>query len=151
MSVTCPKYGRRQTGFSLVTAIFLLVILAALGAAMVRFSGAQQTTVAMDIQSARAHQAARAGIEWGAYRALKEPAFSCAGTPFSLSFSGANLNGFTTEVACSSTSHNEGSNTITLFEFRANTRYGTANTPDYVARELSARVARCIDPGGVAC
>jgi len=147
MLVTCPKCS----GFSLVTAIFLLVVLAALGAAMVRFSGAQQTTVAMDIQSARAYQAARAGIEWGAYQALKTPAFSCAGAPFTLSFSGANLVGFTTQVACNSTSHSEGGNTITLFEFSANAHYGVANTPDFVAREVGARVARCTDPGGAVC
>lgn len=147
MSVTSHKCG----GFSLVTAIFLLVILAALGAAMVRFSGAQQATVAIDIQSARAYQAARAGIEWGAYQALKNPAFTCAGTPFSLSFPGANLNGFSTQVVCSATSHSEAGNTITLFEFSANARYGAVNTPDYVVRELSARVARCTDSGGLPC
>ena len=71
--------GQYQGGFSLITAIFILVIFAALGAAMVTFSTVQHTTVAMDIQSARAYQAARAGIEWGAYEALKVPGFDCTG------------------------------------------------------------------------
>ena len=50
--------GLRQSGFALVTAIFILVVLAGLGAAMVSISTTQHTTVAMDIQSARAQQAA---------------------------------------------------------------------------------------------
>jgi MSHA biogenesis protein MshP len=147
----CPKFGVRQSGFSLVTAIFILVILAALGAAMVTFSGAQQATVAMDIQSARANQAARAGIEWGAYQALRVPGFTCAGTPFTLSFTGTNLAGFATQVSCAASSHSEGGNTVTLFDFTANASYGAANTPDYVAREVSARIARCTDAGGASC
>lgn len=151
MSAMCPNFGVRQGGFSLVTAIFILVILAALGAAMVTFSGAQQATVAMDIQSARAYQAARAGIEWGAYRALQVPGFTCAGSPFTLSFSGSSLAGFTTQVSCAASSHSEGGNTITLFDFTANASYGVANTPDYVAREVGARVARCTGAGGAPC
>jgi len=151
MSAMCPKYGVRQGGFSLATAIFILVILAALGAAMVTFSGAQQATVAMDIQSARAYQAARAGIEWGAYRALKDATFTCAGTPFTLTFTGTDLAGFSTQVNCMASSHTEAGNTVTLFDFTANATYGVANTPDFVAREVGARVARCIDSGGAPC
>ncbi len=155
MSVMSPKIlvatGARQGGFGLVTAIFILVILAGLGAAMVTFSGAQHTAVAMDIQSARANQAAHAGIEWGAYRALQVPGFTCAGTPYTLTFLGTNLAGFTTQVSCASSAHSEAGNTLTLFEFTANAHYGAVNTPDFVARELSARIVRCIDAGGAPC
>ena len=151
MSAIPPKLGAGQGGFGLVSAIFILVILAGLGAAMVTFSGAQQATVAMDIQSARAYQAARAGIEWGAYRALRVPGFTCAGTPFSLNFNGTNLAGFTTQVQCSASSHSEDGNTITLFEFTANASYGAPNTPDFVAREVGARIALCTAAGGVPC
>ena len=57
-----------QSGFSLVTAIFLLVILASLGAFIVTVSGLQQTSSALDVQGSRAYQAARSGIEWGTYQ-----------------------------------------------------------------------------------
>lgn len=157
MSAMCPKIavlhgaGARQRGFALVSAIFILVILAGLGAAMVTFSGAQQSAIAMDIQSARAYLAARAGIEWGAYQAARVPGFSCAGTPFSLSFSGTDLAAFSTQVSCTATTHSEAGNTITLFQFTANATHGTVNTPDYVAREVGARIARCTDAGGAPC
>lgn len=158
MSAMCPNLkvavlslSTRQSGFALVSAIFILVILAGLGAAMVTFSGAQQSAIAMDIQSARAYQAARAGVEWGAYQAARVPGFTCAGTPFSLSFSGTDLAAFSTQVSCASSTHNEAGNTITMFQFTANATHGTVNTPDYVAREVGARIARCTDAGGAPC
>ena len=150
----------RQGGFSLVTAIFILVILAGLGASMVTFSTAQHSTVAMDIQSARAYQAARAGIEWGAYATLVPvpgvPGFSCASLPaaassYTMTFTGTQLAGFTTVVTCNSTTHTEGVNTVVLSVLNSTAYYGVANTPDYVMRQLSARVALCTAPGGAAC
>ncbi len=62
------QYGQR--GFSLITAIFLIVVLAALGAYMVIFTGLQQTTLQADVLGVRAYYAARAGAEWAIYRAL---------------------------------------------------------------------------------
>ncbi len=60
----------RARGFSLVTAIFLLVVWSALGAFMVVFTGLQQNTIQVDVQGVRAYYAARAGINWAMYRAL---------------------------------------------------------------------------------
>lgn len=139
----------RASGFALVTAIFLLVILAGLGAAMVTISTSQHTTVAMDIQSARAYQAARAGIEWGAFQALQAPlpaGFNCPGLPaagsHTMDFTGTPLDGFATTVTCSSTTHSEGANTVTMFVLTSSATHGAVGTNDYVARELQARVAR---------
>ena len=146
----------RQRGFSLVTAIFILVILAALGASMVTFSTAQHSTVAMDIQSARAYQAARAGIEWGAYETLKVPGFSCpvlpaAAASYTMTFTGTPLAGFTTVVTCNSTTHTEGANTVVVSILNSSAVYGVVNSSDYVMRQLSARIALCTDPSGAAC
>lgn len=147
----CNGPSVSQSGFALVSAIFILVILAGLGGAMVMLSGTQQVAIAAEIQSARALQAARAGIEWGAYQALKVPGFSCVGTPFTLSFGGTDLAPFITIVSCAASTHSEAGNTITMFAFTANATHGTLNTPDYVAREVSARIARCVDSGGTPC
>lgn len=56
-----------QCGFVLASAIFLLVIMAALGAFIVQVSVASQTAGAQDVQGARAMQAARLGVEAGLY------------------------------------------------------------------------------------
>lgn len=60
----------RQKGFGVIAAIIVLVILAALAAAIVSLGTTQQTTSTLDLLSARAWQAARAGNEWGLFRAL---------------------------------------------------------------------------------
>jgi MSHA biogenesis protein MshP len=85
-----------------VTAIFLLVVLAGLGVALVTVFTAQQTTSALDEQGARAYQAARAGIEWGLYGQLRGGAV-CAGAGNPVTFSlpaNTSLSGFTVSVEC---------------------------------------------------
>jgi MSHA biogenesis protein MshP len=91
---------RRSAGVGLVTAIFLLVVLAGLAVAMVGISGAQQSASALDVQGARAYQAARAGIEWGLFQSLRNPAFVCADdTSFALPPT-STLRGFVVTVKC---------------------------------------------------
>lgn len=100
MKPTLHRYSFRhlQRGFGIITAVFLLVVLAGLGVAMVSLSTVQHTTSALDVQGARAYQAARAGIEWGLYRKLRENA--CAATSnFAVPASG----GFTVTVRCTLT------------------------------------------------
>lgn len=63
---------RFQAGVGLVTAIFLLVVLAGLGVAAVTLFNAQQASAGADMEGAKAYQAARAGIEWGLYEQLRQ-------------------------------------------------------------------------------
>lgn len=62
---------RRQAGVGLVTAIFLLVVIAGLAAALVTIFTSQQASSQLDQQGTRAYQAARAGIEWGIFRQVR--------------------------------------------------------------------------------
>jgi MSHA biogenesis protein MshP len=89
---------RPARGFSIVTAIFLLVVLSALGVALLSISTMQHAESALDVQGARAYQAARAGMEWGVYRQRVDG--SClAGSNFAMPANGA-LNGFSVTVRC---------------------------------------------------
>lgn len=85
-------------GFSLVSAIFLLVMLSALGAAIVNVSTSSQIAAAIEIQGERAYQAARAGIDWGLYRQLRNDSCAAA-TSFALP-AGNTLSSFTVTVTC---------------------------------------------------
>lgn len=69
MLITRPE-EKRQSGFAMVSAIFILVALAALGAFIATVSSTQHVGSALDVDGARAYQAARAGVEWGVARAL---------------------------------------------------------------------------------
>ena len=74
-----PESG--SAGFALPSAIFLLVVLSALGAFLLTFSSGQQMSSAADINGSRAYWAARAGIEWGA--AKIKAAGACPASPSS--------------------------------------------------------------------
>ena len=60
--------SRLQRGFTAISAIFILVVLVALGAAIVTVSTSQQLGSAQDMLGVRAYEAARAGVEWGLYQ-----------------------------------------------------------------------------------
>jgi MSHA biogenesis protein MshP len=121
-------------GFALVPAIFLLVVVGALGLVAVRVGSGQQQTVTMNLLQARALAAANSGIEWGAYNAIKLSGSCAASTTLSLT-EGA-LNGFTVVVTCSSAPITIG--TGTSFVINATATSGTYGMPSYVRRVVSA-------------
>ena len=88
--------ARGQRGFGAIAAIVVLVILAVLAAAIVSLATTQQITVAQDVQSARAWQAARAGNEWGLYQALQNHGSCAAARTLDL----RNPTGFYVTVRC---------------------------------------------------
>jgi len=95
----------RQQGFGAIAAIFIVVILAALAAAIVSISTTQQVTSAQDVMSARAWQAARAGNEWGLYKAFRDGV--CVAAPGNTLDLSADT-GFHVTVRCESWLYKEG-------------------------------------------
>ncbi|HEV7817024.1 MAG TPA: agglutinin biogenesis protein MshP [Janthinobacterium sp.] len=90
-------------GVSLVTAIFLLVVLAGLGVAMLTVTTAQQQGSAIDVQGTRAYQAARAGMEWALYQQQTKPC-PVNMPPFTFALpAGTTLSGFAVTVTCQQT------------------------------------------------
>jgi len=102
---------RQQQGFGAIAAIMILVILAALAAAIIGIGSTQQLTSAQDLLSARAWQAARAGNEWGLFRALSTTTPADAWKTCNASTATLNLTsetGFYVTVTCDSWLYNEG-------------------------------------------
>lgn len=127
---------RHQRGISLVPALFLLIVLAALGVVAVRLTAVQQQTVVLAMQSARAYAAARAGVDWAAYQALTSG--SCASATLTLSEAG--LSGFNVQTSCASTTHGEGPNTVTVYTIVGFAFAGAYGTPDYVSRRIRSTI-----------
>lgn len=126
-------------GFTIVAAIFLLIVLAALGAFVLTVSSAQHMSSTQDLQGARAYQAARSGIEWGAYQALRNASCS-ASTPLTLA---GTLSSFTVTVTCASAgwTYTEAGKSVTLYQLTATASQGTLGSATYVERQLQATVA----------
>lgn len=140
---------RRQRGFSIVTAIFLIVILAALAGFAVSMFSAQQGGAMLDQQGYRALQAAQSGLDWGLYRVAQTGACPAA---TNLTFpAGTSLVLFRSSVQCTATAHQEAGVAVTIFNLTATACYpaaagGVCPNPaagaDYVERQVQGMVER---------
>ncbi len=154
---------KMQRGFSLVSAIFLLVVIAALGTFAITLSTTQQQSVALDVMGARAYQAARAGVDWGAYQIIQS---AVAGGSFAADCqTGATsrvvaplpdtLAGFRVNVECGGDSpatvaaasavespdHPPGSE-LRVYTLTSTATQGTLAATDYVERQMTVIIAQ---------
>jgi MSHA biogenesis protein MshP len=146
----------RSGGFAAPLAVFIIVLGMVMAGAIAMLSGTQQAGSALDVQGARAYQAARAGLEWGVHHVLRAAGEDCIsienagnGTSFS---PGGGLADFRVTLRCTATAHTEGSSTLTMYALTANAcnvpTAGPANAcpnpapgmPTYVERELRVTV-----------
>ena len=122
-------------GFASIAALFLLVVLAALGAFMVSISSSQQLTSAQDIQGSRAYWAAKAGLEW-AFGSLAAAPAACPTPPAPFV-----VEGFALSVTCSRSAFDENGVTRVVYAMgvRASSA-GTVGAVGYIERSVSAAV-----------
>jgi MSHA biogenesis protein MshP len=161
-------FPRAARGFTIVTAVFLVVVLSLLGAFIVSVTGLQQSSQQLDVQGVRAYQAARAGIEWGAWQVLdpnnNQPGVggtpnlpTCPAASTNLSGLGGSLSPFTVTVTCSATINaptTEGNRNVGAYQIIATAcnqpAAGACPNPapasGYVERQLQATLSKCKDP-----
>lgn len=120
-----------NSGFTLVQAVFILVVLALLGVVMMRLIGVQSNTSVFALQGARAYQAARSGLEWGAAQAAAGS--SCNGT--------MTIENFSVAVTCTSQQFTEGTiGPYPIYRIQALAAFGSYGSPDFVSRRLEMKV-----------
>jgi MSHA biogenesis protein MshP len=122
----------RLRGFAIVSAIFILVVLATLGAFILNVSTNLQIGSALDVQGVRAYQAARAGIEWGLHKQWQTVPASCAAAA-SFAPAAATLTAFTVSVTCSASAPACGASTVPAGSFAVGSTYSiqTVGTTDF--------------------
>lgn len=155
-----PSVHVRQRGLSLITAIFLMVVLAMLGAFMVSVTGIQQSSSVLDVQGVRSYEAARSGVEWGAWQVLDPNDAigtaalpTCPASPTNLTLAGS-LAPFTVTVTCTATTTTEGNRNVGTYLIVATACNQPAGgscpnaTPSggYVERQMQATLSKCKDP-----
>jgi MSHA biogenesis protein MshP len=143
--------SRKARGFAMPVIIALVVVFATiLGTALVTISSSQHVGSALDIEGVRAYHAARAGLEWGMYHALRTGMGGCAGVNGVNNkwvVFGGNLSGFRAELQCQATVHREGGVNVNMYTIIAT----ACNAADcaagstaigYVNRQLRATVSK---------
>ena len=156
-----PEGPAGQRGFSIITGVFLVVVLAMLGAFMLSLTGIQQSSSVLDVQGARAYQAARTAVEWGAWQvldpnnAIGTPALpTCPASPTNLSALAGTLSPFTVTVTCTATSTTEGNRNVGAYlvvatacnQPSAGSCPNAAPSAGYLERQMQATLSKCKDP-----
>jgi MSHA biogenesis protein MshP len=122
---------KRQSGVSIVTAIFLVVILALMGAGMVSLLTTSQQSISQEISSTKTYMAGRSCLQWGMYQAIYD-ADPWLNNPNIITFNNGNL----INTQCSSTINVINSDGLTFFDIDAIASYGAAADPEFSQREM---------------
>lgn len=140
-----------QRGVSIITAIFMLILFAALAGLMASLVSTANITSAQDIQGARAYQAAQAGVERGLFQLDPENSGADNPTCFAdFTLPEAALPEFTVNVSCErSGDYKEAGRKISIYRITATAR-SVAATPPGIERQVSASVEKC-SPDSAAC
>jgi MSHA biogenesis protein MshP len=125
-----------------VLAVFIITVLAALGAYIVTISAVQHQTVALSIQEARALDAARAGAEWKSQDAINN--LACDGSTQSVTLAAATLASFNVSTTCDGFFYFEGWDMILVFRIDSTATGGTYGSPDYVSRHVQRTITTSI-------
>lgn len=141
-------------GFTMMSMLFILVALAAMGVALASLSQRQQLGSAGELAAAKAYQAALAGLEWGSFQILPGAARpACfANKSFTLP---DQLSDFTVTVACVRTpgagTVSDGDATLAFYELTATACNipsggvcvsGSSSQATYAERQLSRSLAK---------
>ncbi len=107
-----PTPGRTPTrpghGLGAVSVIVVLVALTALSAAVLRLGQQTRGVTQQDVLGSRASLAARTGIEWGLYQALKGSWTACSSASQTLNMAALDGGELRVTVSCDMRSYNEG-------------------------------------------
>lgn len=130
-----------QRGVSVITAIFLLLLMATLAAGMVSLVSSSHVNLAADIGGARAYQAARAGAEWGMFQL--DPNAQFAVLPNCVNGSPP-IPGHTVNVACQSWDTTEGGRQVRIYRISSRATANGAKAPG-IERQVEVTVEKCRD------
>ena len=121
-----------QSGFAAIAAIFVVVILAALGSFMVAISNSEQLSSSDDYRGYMAYWSARSGLEWGF--SMVKSAGTCPATSTTLS-----IGEYSFVATCTSSVYVDGgvSSTIFVVTSVASTGVGVGSI-GYIERSVTA-------------
>jgi len=122
-----------QQGFTLVSAIFIMVIASIMSVFIISTSVTQQMTSTYALQGVRANNAAKSGLEWGVRRALVDNQWAeiCTGADNSFV-----VDGFNVSVACTFVQHTESGTPFCVFQMSSVATFGNYGGVDFVQRRL---------------
>ena len=126
------RMHRKQRGFSLVSALFLIIIMALLAVGMVQILTTSQQGVSQELTSVRAYLGAQSAAQWGIYQARYAGGVGAQ----TLTFSAAGLSNISVNVNVQSLAIIGVNNYLVT----ASAQFGTTSDNEYSKRTIEVRV-----------
>jgi len=126
---------RKNRGFALPAAIFVLVVVAAIVASMVRLGATQINQVNMSLLTSRAYWAAQSGLEWATHQVSATNA--CFGNTT------LTIGSFAVQMQCTADAYQEaGFTSVVRYHVSAvaTTQNAAIDDPDYVYRSAQVEL-----------
>ncbi len=128
-SIIPPKI-KKQTGVSVVTAIFLVIVLSLMGAGMVSLLTTSQQSISHEITSAKTYMAGRSCLQWGMYQSI----YSAASGTNTITFNNTASGLFSSQ--CITAIDNITADGLTFYNINAIASFGSSANPEYSRREM---------------
>lgn len=129
------RHRNDARGFTLVSTLFLVVVIASLAAYLVTLATSQHLSSALAAQNARSLFAAVSGLEWVAYEIDTNPG-ACPTVPTSFTAEGFTI----TLSACSRSTAVEAGSTYAFYDVTVDAWRGSFGSSDFVSRRLRATI-----------
>jgi len=123
----------KQNGFSIVSAIFLVVIMALLAVGMTKIFSTSQQSISQELTSLRTYLAAQSGLQTGMYQAVYAPPAN--GDIHNQLFAGIGLSNTTVQL----TFLRNVIDTRTYYQIQSQADYVPAGSPEFSRRNLELR------------
>lgn len=127
-------FHNKQQGFSIVTAIFLIVVLSLLATGMIKILSTSQQSISQEITSIKAYLAARSGLQIAMYQAASTTP-PANGDIHNLSYTNGGLANTTVQV----TYVRKDVEGNPYYQINSRADYADATSPEYARRELTLR------------
>ena len=128
-------FHNKQQGFSIVTALFLIVVLSLLATGMIKILSTSQQSISQEISSIKAYLAARSGLQIAMYQAASTTP-PANGDIHNLSYT---TNGGLANTTAQVTYVRKDVESDRYYQINSRADYADNTSPEYARRELTLR------------
>jgi hypothetical protein len=145
MTAPLKKKRFKKHGFTLVSTIFIVVLLALVTGFIVNISTLTRSSATLTRLGLQTYFAAKSGLEWAQFAITTAGSpYNCPSSPTTLQFNQGALTGFSVTISCTQNAFTEHDTTYNVFRITSVGSYTSASGLENTRRQIEARI---VQPG----